>query len=228
MIESPTLVLDAPPIPTQQPLRLQNSQTHEALAHYLKTSPVDWDLLAYIHEGLIQADPSVCSRNTLTYLTGFLGELHVRERIRQFSTAFQEAIAAPAFLGRTKGDLRAARKPEGSVLCTNKNGVTLREYDDLLEIEGIPTIVEVKTTVEKRNLKKSAKEPGLREKLRLLRGFYGPTRTFGYMIVVPQNAPEVFGEFTGLGGVVVRTSSPHEEFVSHAATIEQILLNSAI
>jgi hypothetical protein len=226
MIENHTVTTETYPVQLQQPFKLTSTLTHDALANYLRAAPVDWDLLAHIHTGIMQVEPSMALRNSITYLTGILGELHVRELIRKFSTSYSEAIESPAFLGREKGNLRAKRKTEGSILFTDQYGLTLKEYDDLIEIEGVPTVIEVKTTLDRRDIKKSVKEATLRNKLRLLKGAYGP-RQFGYIVVVPKNAPDVFAEFNSIGGVAITTSSRHEDFTSHATIIEQALRPAA-
>jgi hypothetical protein len=226
VIESPIVTTETSSVQIPQTIKLTSTPTHDALANYLRTAPVEWDLLTHIHTGLMQVEPSMALRNSLTYLTGILGELHVRERIRQFSYGYTDSIRSPVFLGQEKGDLRAKRKPEGSILFTNQHGLTLKEYDDLIEIEGVPTVIEVKTTLDRRDLRKAVNEPTLRRKTRILRGMYGP-RLFGYIIVVPQNAPDVFVEFNSFGGISTTTSSRHEEFNSHAKVIEQVLRPAA-
>lgn len=203
-------------------INLATNDDMDLLCAVIETMRPDWDM--------ISEDLSHINDRKRQSLHGRVAEQHVTRLLEYLaqSDLFKDVLQMQDLAGKTTKDYRFINLDDHLyVKKRRENGLLVAEYDNILLVNGLPTLVEVKAKGHASDGSRPLSNlfnPDYRNRLfRPLQDYY-QTNTFGFIIVT---VPEIISDrstnqarLIGYGGKIIAMNASLEELKQRASEIK--------
>ncbi len=201
---------------------LATNPTMDTLLQKIQQTPPDWEYLT------TRIAELPVSRQAIS-LHGPLAELYVSEMLDTFaeSDSLRDVIKVVNLDGERTNKYNFKKTRGGLYAVSNKTHDEVAEYDGLIEVDSIPTVIEVKAKTSKRDgtdsFNDAMRDKRIIELFTPLQQLYGPDTYFGYIIIT---TPELISQTSSLqrnfqdeGGHLIAMDTTLEELKEQASRV---------
>lgn len=197
-----------------EPILISNP-TLDVICTKIEEKAPDWEYLMQAVTPFIQSP-----RVSTDQLLGILAELHIHHQLEDIIhiEGMEDKCTLDPISNAKMDTYRLTKKKEGALIASASK-IDVAEYDALMEIDGLPTVFEVKAKdsmgLGRTSIRETLRPSDIKKRFRPLQEYYG-FNTFGYVVITgPKTAsldysPSI-NSFRERGGKLIAMTLPFDE-----------------